>query len=195
VLGGATVLLLAVAVAVAGFFALRDRQTGTTAPSISAASIAGAPLGLKPMEYKNLFGRPWRQDTTKISEHSRLTFRDRKVAVYFKGLTDTAVEITTWNSGYKTAAGIGPCSTIRDLKRAYGSRLRPSPANTIQDRVYAYLVGKNLIFAAGGRDPIPGPSKHVTAVAIYYGDAPGANKPNGALGFAGFIATAETKCS
>jgi hypothetical protein len=114
--------------------------------------------------------------------------------VYFKGLTDTAVEVTTWNRTFKTAEGVGPCTTVAQLKKAYGSRLRPSPRNTLGGKVYAYLVGRSLIFATPGPDPIPGPSKYVTAVALYYGNAPAANEQNGALPFAAFIAMSETPC-
>jgi hypothetical protein len=95
------------------------------------------------------------------------------------------------------AAGIGPCSTIEEAKSAYGSALKPSRWNTIDGKVYAYLVGKNLLLAANGRPPHP--SKFVTAVALYDGDGPrndgsGVDEQNGTLPFAGFIALSESTC-
>ena len=59
------------------------------------------------------------------NNYSRLVFTKRKVEVYFKGTVDKGVEITTWNKAYKTAAGVGPCSTVAKLKAAYGNKLKP----------------------------------------------------------------------
>ena len=107
-------------------------------------------------------------------------------------MADVGIIITTWNDAFRTAAGVGPCSTIDELKAAYGSRLRPSKFNTQEGKVYAYTVGKNLLFAANGAPPTP--SKYVTSVALYDGSAPGANKPHGSLPFAGFVALSENNC-
>jgi Protein kinase domain len=193
VLTGAGVLAAAGAAA-GGYLASRPEHS-TAGPAITATSIAGAALGRTAHDYERLFGKPWRESRTEVTDHVKLTFPKRDVAVYFKGLTNTAVEITTWNRRYRTAEGLGPCSPISELRRTYGDRLKPAPFNVVQGRVYAYLVGKNLMFAASGRDPVPGPSKYVTAVALYYGNAPAANEAQGASPFAGFIALKETKCA
>jgi hypothetical protein len=94
-------------------------------------------------------------------------FTKKKVAVFFPP-NGKAVQVATWNPHDKTARGIGPCSSISQLKAAYGTSLKRSKFSTIGKRVYAYTVGK-LIFAAAGHDPKPGPSKHVTAIALYSG--------------------------
>ena len=180
----------ATAAAIGGIAATR----GQAAPAITETSIADAKLGLRQTGYEQLFGAPWRKRLLENSGHTKVTFPNQKVAVYFKGLTDTAVEVTTWNRTFKTAEGVGPCTSVAQLKKAYGSRLKPSLRNTLGGKVYAYLVGKSLIFATPGPDPSPGPSKYVTAVALYYGDAPAANEQNGALPFAAFIAMSETPC-
>ena len=84
------------------------------------------------------------------------------------------------------------------LKAAYGRRLEPSPYNTIKGKTYAYLVGKNLIFAVGGRPPHPG--KTVIDVALYDGDGPrndgtGVRVDGGTLPFAGYVALSEIPCA
>jgi predicted Ser/Thr protein kinase len=187
---GVAAVVGAAAAAIGGIVATR----GEAAHAITETSIGGAGLGLRQAGYEQLFGAPWHKTLLENSGHTKVAFPKQKVAVYFKGLTDTAVEVTTWNKTYKTAEGVGPCSSIAQLKKAYGTRLKPSPLNTLGGKVYAYVVGRSLIFAAPGPDPTPGPSKHVTAVALYYGDAPAANKQNGALPFAAFIAMSETRC-
>ena len=139
-------------------------------PSIKPDSIAGAKLGMPASTYKRLFGTPVRKDVLRFPKNdSRLVFTKRKVAVYFTA-HGKAFVIATWNPRDKTAAGIGTCSSVEQLKAAYGSKLKRSEPNTIGNppRIYAYTVGK-LVFWRQGRDPKPGPSKHVTSVGLYSG--------------------------
>ncbi len=189
-IAGAAVLIVAAAVALGIAWTFRgDGQAD--AASITPTSIAGAPLGLRAEAYEEHFGKPWQFSTQPNSGHRILTFPNRGIAVYFKGFTDTAVEIITWNGHDRTAAGVGPCSTIAGAKRTYGKAFKPSPTNTQKGLVYAYLLEKNLIFAANGVPPSP----TVTAVGLFYGDAPDAAKPGGALSFAGYLAIdATTAC-
>ena len=130
-----------------------------TAASIQPASIAGAKLGLSATAYKQLLGTPVRKDVLE-NNYSRLVFTKRKVEVYFKGKVDKGVEITTWNKTYKTVAGIGPCSTVAQLKAGYGTKLKTFKQG---GKAYAYTLGK-LIFAANDL-------KHVTAVGLGSGQA------------------------
>jgi hypothetical protein len=149
-------------------FILAAVASSAPAATIQPKSIAGAKLGLRASAYKRLFGTPVRKDALRYPTNwIRLVFTKRKVGVYFPP-NGKAVEVATWNANDKTARGIGPCSTISRLKAAYGTSLKRSEPSTIKNRVYAYTVGK-LIFAAAGRDPKPGPSKHVTAIALYSG--------------------------
>ena len=103
--------------------------------------------------------------------------------MYFEHTGGPAVEITTSNKKFRTPAGVGPCSSIDELKSAYGNALRPVPNNTIDGRVYAYMVG-HLLFGANGAPPHP--SRHVTAVGIYRGIK---------LGFASYVLLNEPNCS
>jgi hypothetical protein len=140
--------------------------SGAPGGNITATSIAGARLGLPASAYERSFGRTFRKDDLLFPKnYTRLVFTKRKVAVVFPP-NGRAVEITTWNQEDRTGMQIRPCSTVEQLKTAYGRRLKPSEPNTVGSRVYSYTVGK-LIFAATGRDPKPGPSKHVTAIALY----------------------------
>lgn len=141
---------------------------GASAAQVTQTSVAGARLGLPPSAYKRLFGKPVRKDALRYpTNYTRLVFTKRKVAVIFPP-NGKAIEITAWNKADKTVKRIGPCSTIKQLKAAYGRKLKRSEPNTVNGKTYAYTVGK-LIFGATGRDPKPGPSKHVTAIALRSG--------------------------
>jgi tRNA A-37 threonylcarbamoyl transferase component Bud32 len=174
--------------AAAGVVVVTDTGPSRVEATITPTSIAEAKLGLPPAAYKQLFGTPWREAVLKGPNYPVLIFLNRKISVYFDHPGGKAIVITTWDERYKTAAGIGPCSTVDRLKAAYRGELKPSHWNVQDGKTYAYVVGKRLLFAAADL-------KHVTAIALYYGDAPGADRPGGAWPFAGFIATSETPCS
>jgi serine/threonine-protein kinase len=191
-------VLLAAGAAVAGVLATRDSPATPPPVSITQTSIAGARLGLTEAAYKDLYGTGWRADVVTQPNFPVLIYQHRREAIYFDPDTRRGIIVTTWNPEHRTAAGIGPCSTIEEAKSAYGSAFKPSRWNTIDGKVYAYLVGKNLLFAANGLPP--NPSKLVTAVALYDGDGPqddgsGVDVRNGTLPFAGFIALSESTCT
>lgn len=102
--------------------------------------------------------------------------------------------IVTWNPAFKTARGIGPCSTIADMKKAYGAAVEPDSYATMPSGVFTYDVGNNLLLSAfGPNDKGPISSKTITAVGLFDGagaDA-GAFHP-----YAGFVTGNETpKCA
>jgi hypothetical protein len=163
--------------------------------AITPSSIAGAKLGLGKVAYLRLLGRPVRFEAAgggKLSDpgfqqpedYARLVFAKRKMDVYFQGGVDRAIEATTWNRAYRTAEGVGPCSTFEQLRKAYGRRLKPNPLDS-PGQVFSYTVGRSLLFVFNLDG---GVSTFVTQVALYDGSAPGWNKPNGALPFAAFTA-------
>jgi hypothetical protein len=182
VIGVGGLLVALAAVAALGLLLVTRDDANPTPPQITPASIAGATLGLTKDDYKALFGVGWREEIFEGPDYPTLRYFGRKLAIYFQPHVSPAVEITTWNNDFRTAAGIGPCSSIDDLKNAYGNALRPSPENTINGKVYAYIVG-HLIFGANGRPPHP--STHVTAVGIYSGIT---------LGFAAYVVLNEPSC-
>ncbi len=175
--------LAAAAAALAAVFALNGTSPAPARAAITPTSIDGARLGLKVADYKLHFGVGWREDVFQPPDYPVLIYFGRKLSMYFEHPGGGAVEITTWNKEFRTAAGVGPCSSIADLTRAYGSALKPSRPNTIDGKVYAYAVG-HLLFGANGKPPHP--STHVTAVGIYSGIA---------LDYAGFVLLNEAECT
>jgi hypothetical protein len=159
-------------------------------PVITATSLAHAKLALGKSAYARLLGAPFRYQAAGGGEsgepgfqqpanYTRLVFAKRKMHVYFKDGVDRAIQITTWNKAYRTAEGIGPCSTVAELKRAYGNKLKRSKWSTQNGQTYVYTMG-DLLFAAAD-------VAHVTAVGLYDSHAPGANEEGGTLPYAGFV--------
>ena len=186
-------VLAAAGATVGGVLATEGSPTTAAGPpEITQGSIGGARLGRPAASYDRLFGERGRKDVFNLPQYDVDIFGDRGVSVYFNQGVDKGIIVTTWNKGFKTAAGIGPCSTIADAKAVYGSTLRPNSANIIKGRVYAYTLGKNLVLAANGKPPHP--SKYVTAVALYNGSAAGVSSRGGTRAYAGFVALSETNC-
>lgn len=154
--------------------------------AITETAIQGARIGLRSAAYEQLLGKPATSSKPQQPEGwTKIAFPKRQMSVYFPGAK--AAVITTWNRSYRTAAGIHPCSTIAQLKKAYGKQLKPSPFNTQHGVVYAYTVGKNLLFATNSLT-------QVDVVALYDGSAPGAQGHGRTLAYAGFVALSETPC-
>ena len=112
--------------------------------------------------------------------YSLLTQRTRNLSAYFIGIADKTVEITTRNARDRTAEGIGPCSSLTELKRTYGSRLKASPYNTHNGVVYAWTLGRHLLFSMS----FPRPNT-VETVALY----------SNPLSWASFNASNEGQCA
>jgi tRNA A-37 threonylcarbamoyl transferase component Bud32 len=200
-------MLAAASAAVGVVLVTRSDSTPAGPPAITETSIAGAPLGLTIAGYSKLLGPPdLRVDQAKqvpgfpSTEYPTLVFLRQKVAVYFPdGWGSKAKIITTWNQDFATAAGIGPCSTIDELKAAYGNRVRADHWGTIKKNEttmhFMYDVGKNLLFPVSGElsqphKPVPG--KYVAAVGLFDGSVPHADESQGARPFAGFVTGNET---
>ena len=190
-------LLVAAATVIGGMLATRgDRSPAQV--SITQTSIAGGKLGQTEEAYKQLYGVGWRSDIITAPNFPALIFVHRRQSIYFDSDTRRSIIVTTWNADHRTAAGVGPCSSLDELRSAYGGALKPSPWNTQEGKVYAYTVGENLLFAFNGRPP--NPSQRVTAVALYDGDGPaddgrGVDVEGGTLPFAAYIALSESVCS
>ena len=189
--------------AVGGVFATEASSTRAGPPAITPRSIAGAQLGLTVDGYTELFGSPdLRVDQAKqvpgfpSTEYPTLVFLRRKVAVYFPdGWQSKAKIITTWDEEFDTAKGVGPCSTIDDLKAAYGDGVRADHWGTVGTKHFMYDVGKNLLFAVSGELSQPGkpvPGKYVAAVGLFDGSVPNADVAGGPRNFAGFVTGNET---
>jgi tRNA A-37 threonylcarbamoyl transferase component Bud32 len=169
------ILVLAAAIGVGLEVALGSG--GSAAASITPTSIGGIGLGLQEASYNRTFGTPASIIALKYpSNWAVQPFQTRDVKVYYRAGTAhsvesgkaRAIEITTWSRTDRTAAGVGPCSTVGQLKGAYGARLKPQAKNTIDGKVYGYTVGKSLFFAVYG----PPHPRFVQSVALYAGELP-----------------------
>lgn len=186
-LAGIATVLLVVTTALAGVYALRDRHapSSNAGAAISESAIGTATLGLRAAQYKQRFGA-WRSQTDSVSHYTTLAFPRAGVTVYFAPGAKTASIMTTWNSRFRTAEGIGPCSTLGQMERAYGSRAQPTWAGTTRSGVHSsYAVGKNLLFSAQDHQT-------VTAVALYAGN--GETRAGSPQALANFLAANETAC-
>ena len=183
--GTAVAVLVVAGAALGGVLATRSGTTHTAA-TITPTSIAGARLGLRRADYKRLLG-PYRADVSTTPGFPLLFFINNDTSVYFKKLGTRAIEITTWNKAYRTAAGVGPCSSLAQVKAVYGKALQPSKYSTQHDKVFAYTLGPHVIFATNV-DPKHNrrPSTTITAVAVYSGLT---------LDYASFVVLNEPSCS
>ena len=204
---GALTVLVAAGAATAGVLVMRS-DSASASPAITQTSIAGAPLGLRIEGYTKILGPPdLRVDQAKqvpgfpSTEYPTLIFLRPKVAVFFPdGWGSRAKIIVTWNQDFKTAAGVGPCSTIERVKAAYGDGVRPDHWGTIKKKngttdYYMYDVGKSLLFPVSGELSRPGhpvPGKYVRAVGLFDGSVPNVDVARGPRNFAGFVTGNET---
>ena len=137
--------------------------------------------------YKNLFGG-WRALVLAKPGFPSLAFQEPEVAVYFPVDGQPAHIITTWNRDYRTPVGIGPCSTVEEMKNAYGDAVKPSWSGTSPDgKVFQWVVGDNLVFATFLDQKV------VRAVALYDGD-PNNTREGSPQAYAGYVAAEETSC-
>jgi hypothetical protein len=122
-------------------------SAGQKAIDITQSYIAGIHLGATQTRARALMTKPVRLDRLEDG-YLRFVSQSEKLESYFRTGTKGVAVVTTWNRQLTTDEGIGPCSTVRALKRAYGGRLAPFPQG---GRIVAYRLG-NLIFTVeGGR--------------------------------------------
>jgi hypothetical protein len=125
-------------------------------PSIVAAQnaidltpsyVAGIHLGMTQAQARARMTKPVRVDRLEDG-YLRLVSTRQKVESYFRSGTKGVAVVTTWNRQLKTDEQIGPCSTVAELKRAYGSRLVPFRQ---AGRIVAYRLGALIFTVEGGR--------------------------------------------
>ena len=179
--------LVAAAGAAAGGLVASETSRAHGAALITLNSIDGAQLGFNAARYEKLFGG-WRASELTDVKYSSLAFEQPEVAVYFPPKKKRADIITTWNRNYRTAAGVGPCSTIAQVKRAYGAAVQPSRAGTSPNGKvhWSWVVGNRLLFATQDH-------KTIADVALYHG-SPTEKHPGGPQDYANYVAVVETAC-
>jgi Protein kinase domain len=180
----AAVVVVVAAAGIGAGVALEEGAAEHGPPKITERAIAGAPLGRLPKYYEKHFG-PYRASIASGPNYPTLAFQTPGVAVYFPKRDRPAHIITTWNKAYRTAAGIGPCSTLAAAARAYGARWKPSPHGIVFKHSHgihsAYIVGHDLIFETQNR-------RTISAVGLYHG---GDDHPQA---WANYITANETAC-
>ena len=120
-------------------------------------------------------------------DYPGLAFQEPETAVYFHQGGKRAIIVTTWNPRYRTAAGIGPCSTIAAMKKAYGSAVAGAWSGTGTDgTIHSYVVGNNLLFATNDE-------RTISSVALYHG-VPGHTRGGSPQAYANYVAAVETAC-
>ena len=186
----ATVAVLAAGAAGSvGYVLTRAETPAAVLPAITQTSIAGVELGRTKAFYNQRFGGYKELVLTEWDPPiPGLSFGQPEVAVYFRENPRRADILTTWNRQHRTAAGIGPCSTIAEMKKAYGEAVQPSPHGTSPDgkTVHSYVVGRNLIFVTQDQ-------RTISAVGLYRGTLPNTERSD-RQGWANFVAAVETPC-
>jgi hypothetical protein len=190
----AAVLVVAVGGGVGAYLATRSESGSeaapvvgkTGSPAISQTQIFGAKLGLTRAAYKTRLGG-YRETTLAGPDYPTFAFQQPEMAVYFPAQGTGAIIITTWNGKFRTDKGIGPCSTLADMKKAYGSAVKGSWAGTLKDgTVHSFVVGDNLLFATQDM-------RTISAVALYRG-VPGNTHAGSTQAYANYVASDETAC-
>ena len=114
---------------------------------IAARSLAGAPLGLKQRDYTHLLGHV--QFSTKFPDGlTRLEYKRGEIHVFISRASGRGVGLFTAADDFRTAAGMGPCSSVEKLRAAYGSRLQPVK-HSVTQQVVAYRFGTITFVATG----------------------------------------------
>jgi protein kinase-like protein len=195
--GLAALAVVAVAAAVAGALLATNTSSGPAVPpKITQSAIDGVRLGRPRSYYANALG-PYRafMETPVVPgvrSFPAISFEGPEVAAYFLPHARKAFVITTWNRTFRTAEGIGPCSTLARMREAYGHRAVPTYSGTSPNGKvhYSYQLGRNLLFETEDH-------KTISSVVLFKGpaNARAAQQPPGTYqGDANYLGANETKC-
>jgi hypothetical protein len=160
---------------------------------ITQRSIDGATLGHRPAYYTHLLGgfRPQTLSPLHLHHFPSMAFQTPKVAVYFPSERKTAFAVTTWNPNFRTNLGIGPCSTLAALNKAYGHRVAPTWAGTVGGQHWSWAVGKDLLFVT--EDPPKSHPRTIADVVLFRGSAH-EDHQDSPQSWANFIGSVESRC-
>ena len=142
----AAAIVVVAAVAAGSTVALESGSAhAKTKASITQTSIHGVRLGQDASWYRHRLG-PAQAATVSGPGYPSLHFQQPEVAAYFSRSGEPAVIVTTWNRGFRTAAGIGPCSTLVAMRKAYGKRVAPDSHATHGKTIWAWKLGRDILF-------------------------------------------------
>jgi hypothetical protein len=114
---------------------------------ITTSYIAGIHLGAGQTGARALMTKPVRLDRLEDG-YVRLVSPRQRLEAYFRTGTKGVAVVTTWSQQLKTDEQVGPCSTVAQLKRAYGSRLVPFRQG---GRIAAYRLGPLIFTVESGK--------------------------------------------
>jgi len=142
-----TAVALVLSALAAVSFTLAPAGAASPAPerSITELAIGGARLGLGAGAYVRVFGKPSRVDRLEDGL-TRLVYQKVGVEVYLE--RGAGVAVNAFGRGFRTSAGVGPCSPAQALKATYGNRLRKLPTS---GPVSLYLFGRLVFRVADSR--------------------------------------------
>ena len=117
-----------------------------------------------------------------------MSFEQPGIAVYFPARGKPAHIIDTWNKDFRTAKGIGPCSTLSAMKAAYGKRAFTNFSGTSPDgKTHTeWQLGRNILFETQDQ-------RTISTVVLFKGVR--VEKHGGSpRDFANYIGANETAC-
>jgi serine/threonine protein kinase len=141
----AAVVAIAVAAGVGRVLGTENTPAHQTSPKITERTIDGVPLGRQRSYYRHRLGG-YKPSIAEGPNYPTMSFQQPEVAVYFPARGKPAHIITSWNRDFRTSAGIGPCSTLAEMKSAYGKRVRPTWSGTHGKEHFSWQVGQNMLF-------------------------------------------------
>jgi hypothetical protein len=186
---GVVAVAAAVAAAVGTGFAL-DEAGVHVRPEITRTSIDGVTLGRRAGFYKRTLGGY--QSSVVDPGFPTLSFEMPAISVYFPKHSRRAFIITTWNRTFRTAEGIGPCSTLALMHQIYGRRVVPTYAGSSPDgKVHSsWQLGRSLLFMTQDH-------KTISSVVLFKGPV-NARAPNQSpgthQGWASYVGENGTAC-
>lgn len=157
----------------------------TAAPKITERTIDEVPLGHQQSYYFHRLGG-YKPSIAVGPNYPTMSFEQPEVAVYFPGRAKPAHIITTWNREFRTSAGIGPCSTLAEMRSAYGKRVSPTLFGTHGKEHFSWQVGRNILFMTQDQ-------KTISTVVLYKG-VRSENHNGSPQSFANYIGANETAC-
>jgi tRNA A-37 threonylcarbamoyl transferase component Bud32 len=174
-----------------------NTSSGPAAPAkLTQSAIDGLTLGHPRSYYAHALG-PYRAFVETpvvpgVASFPAISFEGPQVAVYFQKHARNAFVITTWNRTFRTAEGIGPCSTLAQMRSVYGRRAVPTASGTSPNGKEhgSWQLGRNLLFVTQDH-------KTISAVALFTGpaNARATVQPAGTdQGDANYLGANETAC-
>lgn len=154
--------------------------------AITERSIDGVALGHRAAYYKALMPGQIRLQDVPVAHDRSLAFQQPEIAVYFPLKGGSARIVTTWNRRFRTAAGIGPCSTLAAMKAAYGSRVAPSWAGSPGGQHWSWALGRNLLFVTQDHRTI--------ADVVLFRGVPHERRRGSPQSWANYVGTVESAC-